>query len=215
MKGVFKVLAFSALFVLCVEARGRQTRLNKQDRSDEVRENRRQASESQFNVHMSKWHSWLFSELFPLFNIVSFKNDPCTAASDNSMYGTCMTTSECSSQGGTKDGNCAAGFGVCCTFITSCASAGGTNEISKASLIIFFTFCSLTYSVLELHLCAKLEVPQHWRIGHHLYLHGEHGIQSGHLLHPVGLWQFGHKFSNCQRWFDYWFLLCRISKFRI
>ncbi|TRY74988.1 hypothetical protein TCAL_12452 [Tigriopus californicus] len=38
--------------------------------------------------------------------------------------GTCLSVQECSSQGGTSDGNCASGFGVCCLFmITGC---GGT-----------------------------------------------------------------------------------------
>ena len=31
-----------------------------------------------------------------------------------SLPGTCYTSSECSSAGGSADGNCAAGFGVCC-----------------------------------------------------------------------------------------------------
>ena len=30
------------------------------------------------------------------------------------MCRTCLTTSECSSKGGSAQGNCAAGFGVCC-----------------------------------------------------------------------------------------------------
>ena len=40
----------------------------------------------------------------------------CTAKSDTSIYGICYTNTECESRSGTKDGNCAAGFGVCCTF---------------------------------------------------------------------------------------------------
>ena len=53
--------------------------------------------------------------------IKDFHNDhfyfsQCTAKSDTSMYGTCLTSSECSSKSGTSDGNCAAGFGVCCVF---------------------------------------------------------------------------------------------------
>merc|ERR1712008_381495 len=53
---------------------------------------------------------------FSLFTIVNFPNDQCTAKSDNTLYGTCYTASECTSKGGTADGNCAAGFGACCTF---------------------------------------------------------------------------------------------------
>jgi hypothetical protein len=33
------------------------------------------------------------------------------------MYGTCMSSEECTSKGGTADGNCAAGFGVCCMIV--------------------------------------------------------------------------------------------------
>ena len=40
----------------------------------------------------------------------------CTAKSDTTMYGTCYSSSQCTSKSGTVDGNCAAGFGVCCTF---------------------------------------------------------------------------------------------------
>ena len=85
-----------------------------------------------------------FSEIFSLFTIVTFPNEyvynflsiylhtyilmwfhnllffyksQCTAISDSTMFGTCYAETECSSKGGTVDGNCAAGFGVCCTFV--------------------------------------------------------------------------------------------------
>lgn len=62
--------------------------------------------------------------LFSVFNIVTFENSQCTAVSDTTMKGSCMSTTDCSSNGGTADGNCASGFGVCCMFIqTAC---GGT-----------------------------------------------------------------------------------------
>lgn len=38
----------------------------------------------------------------------------CTGASGD--MGTCFTTTECTEKGGSTDGNCAAGFGVCCVF---------------------------------------------------------------------------------------------------
>ena len=44
------------------------------------------------------------------------KNSPCDGKADPSTTGTCYTSTECNSRGGTVDGNCAAGFGVCCTF---------------------------------------------------------------------------------------------------
>ncbi|XP_059099774.1 uncharacterized protein LOC131893680 [Tigriopus californicus] len=63
-------------------------------------------------------------KLFSLFNIVQFQNDPCQALAALRTSGTCLSAQECSSQGGTMDGNCASGFGVCCIFtVTGC---GGT-----------------------------------------------------------------------------------------
>ncbi|XP_059087534.1 uncharacterized protein LOC131883941 [Tigriopus californicus] len=40
------------------------------------------------------------------------------------MKGTCMTSTECVSNGGAADGNCASGFGVCCSFVVR--GCGGT-----------------------------------------------------------------------------------------
>merc|ERR1712117_232574 len=56
---------------------------------------------------------------FSLFSIVQFPNEVCTSSSSTTTYGTCYTSSECSSAGGSADGNCAAGFGVCCVIYTS------------------------------------------------------------------------------------------------
>lgn len=57
--------------------------------------------------------------MFSLFNVVKFKNSPCQATSSAQLQGTCFTETECKSKGGSKDGNCAAGFGVCCIFRVS------------------------------------------------------------------------------------------------
>ena len=40
------------------------------------------------------------------------------------MRGVCLTTQECTNQGGSVGGGCAAGFGVCCMFTLS--TCGGT-----------------------------------------------------------------------------------------
>merc|ERR1719225_730195 len=56
---------------------------------------------------------------FSLFSVVTFPNDQCTgksSSSSNEIKGTCFTSSECSGKSGTADGNCAAGFGVCCSY---------------------------------------------------------------------------------------------------
>merc|ERR550534_1486463 len=65
---------------------------------------------------------------FSLFSIVQFPNQQCTASSSTTTYGTCYTSSECTTKGGSADGNCAAGFGVCCVITTStCSSSVSTN----------------------------------------------------------------------------------------
>ena len=58
---------------------------------------------------------------------MTFPNDQCTGVSTDG-YGTCYSKSECSNKGGTPDGNCAAGFGVCCTFtVSDCGSSIDQN----------------------------------------------------------------------------------------
>merc|ERR1712223_836074 len=57
---------------------------------------------------------------FSLFSVVTFKNEQCTSETTltgGARAGTRYTTTECSDKGGTKSGNCASGFGVCCVFI--------------------------------------------------------------------------------------------------
>ena len=48
------------------------------------------------------------AKLFSLFNVVRFRNDPCTTREDG-LTGTCMSSTECQSAGGIIQGNCAAG----------------------------------------------------------------------------------------------------------
>merc|ERR1719427_1938646 len=66
-------------------------------------------------------------KVFSLFSIVQFPNSACTSTSSTYSNGTCFTASECSSKGGTAQGNCAAGFGVCCIFSVS-ATASTISE---------------------------------------------------------------------------------------
>jgi len=67
-------------------------------------------------------------KVFSLFSVVTFPNKGCTSQSGTTgisgvnRNGTCYTTTECSSKGGTASGNCAAGFGVCCLFTYTAAS---------------------------------------------------------------------------------------------
>lgn len=70
----------------------------------------------------------LGSRAFSLFSIVQFPNAGCTASSSSTTYGTCYTSTECSAKGGSADGNCAAGFGVCCLVTSStCGATISTN----------------------------------------------------------------------------------------
>merc|ERR1719228_1955664 len=65
---------------------------------------------------------------FSLFSIVQFPNSGCISSSSSSTYGTCYTASECETKGGSADGNCASGFGVCCLITTNtCGSTVSTN----------------------------------------------------------------------------------------
>eukprot|EP00094_Tigriopus_californicus_P009921 TCALIF_09567-PA protein Name:"Protein of unknown function" AED:0.00 eAED:0.00 QI:4/1/1/1/0/0.28/7/18/133 len=61
--------------------------------------------------------------LFSLFNVVRFRNEPCSGGRLDNI-GTCMSSTECVSAGGNTIGNCAAGFGICCGF--SIVGCGGT-----------------------------------------------------------------------------------------
>merc|ERR1712141_810361 len=67
-------------------------------------------------------------KVFSLFSVVTFPNAGCTSQSGTTGFtgvnrnGTCYTATECSDNGGTASGNCAAGFGVCCLFVYSSAS---------------------------------------------------------------------------------------------
>lgn len=55
---------------------------------------------------------YLFSIVISLFSLVRFSNSPCTTSTG--YNGTCFTSAECSTKGGTGYGSCASGFGVCC-----------------------------------------------------------------------------------------------------
>lgn len=66
-------------------------------------------------------------KVLSLFSVVQFPNQVCTTESD-SLLGTCLASSECTSAGGTASGQCAAGFGVCCLITTSTCSSTISNN---------------------------------------------------------------------------------------
>ena len=67
-------------------------------------------------------------KIFSLFSIVQFPNLACTTTSGTYTNGTCFTQSECSAKGGSAQGNCAAGFGVCCVFTVSSSGSKITEN---------------------------------------------------------------------------------------
>jgi len=72
-------------------------------------------------------------KVFSLFSIVQFPNLACTTTSGTYTNGTCFTSSECAAKGGSVQGNCAAGFGVCCVFSVS---ATGTTISQNCTYIV-------------------------------------------------------------------------------
>jgi len=64
--------------------------------------------------------------MFSFLQVMKFPNDVC--AGSNSKNGTCYSSDECSSKGGTNSGTCANGFGVCCVFSLSCGQSSSENN---------------------------------------------------------------------------------------
>merc|ERR1712073_23759 len=60
-----------------------------------------------------------------IFSIVTFPNSEGQSTSDKENKGICYSSTECSGKGGLTEGNCAAGFGVCCV-IKIDSTSGGT-----------------------------------------------------------------------------------------
>lgn len=65
------------------------------------------------------------SKILSFIQVVRFPNDVCSGTSYN---GTCYTSEQCSSKGGTSAGSCASGFGICCTFTPSCNTTSSENN---------------------------------------------------------------------------------------
>jgi len=79
-----------------------------------------------FANHVSADTAEREGKFLSMFNIVRFPNDHCDAG--GSRNGTCYTKEECSNKGGTEDGSCASGYGVCCTFVASCGAVLSENN---------------------------------------------------------------------------------------
>ena len=95
-----------------------------------------------------------------VFNVVKFPNSACGAT--NGYNGTCYTSSECSSLGGTASGTCASSFGVCCVFNLLCGATTSANT-TYATINTFSTStdadpCTYTYCKCSEDVCKLREV---------------------------------------------------------
>jgi len=90
---------------------------------------------------------------FSIFQIIKFQNAPCIGGTRN---GTCFTSAECESAGGTEDGDCADGFGKCCVTILSDGATTSLNQsyVVKTSSSILstttFTICPCSSDVCRI-----------------------------------------------------------------
>merc|ERR1719211_841836 len=94
-----------------------------------------------------------------VFNVVKFPNSACGAT--NGYNGTCYTTSECSTLGGTASGTCASSFGVCCVFSIACGGSSSANNsyavISSYSTSTDSDPCTYTFCPVNTDVC-KLRI---------------------------------------------------------
>merc|ERR1712241_1495232 len=94
-----------------------------------------------------------------VFNVVKFPNSACGAS--NGYNGTCYTSSECSSLGGTASGTCASSFGVCCVFSIACGGSSSANNsyavISSYSTSTDSDPCTYTFCPTNTDVC-KLRI---------------------------------------------------------
>merc|ERR1739844_157945 len=85
-------------------------------------------------------------KVLPIFQVVKFPNDVCKGSSRN---GTCYTAEECTSKGGTNEGSCASGFGVCCTFTLSCGGSSSQNQTYLVQSSVTSLTSPCTYSICK------------------------------------------------------------------
>jgi len=64
-------------------------------------------------------------KLFPMVQIVTFENSPCTG--DNGDQGTCYSQKECENLAGVVAGRCANGYGACCVLSATCDGTISVN----------------------------------------------------------------------------------------
>jgi len=91
-------------------------------------------------------------KLLPIFQVVRFPNDVCTGTTRN---GTCFTAEECSNIGGTNEGSCASGFGVCCISALACGDSSSTNNsyIVQAGVTTLTSPCTYKICPCSTNIC--------------------------------------------------------------
>merc|ERR1719418_418721 len=91
-------------------------------------------------------------KVIPVFQVVKFPNDVCSATTKN---GTCYTSEECSNKGGTSSGSCASGFGVCCVFTLSCGGSASENQtyLVQSSVTTLTSPCKYTICPATSNIC--------------------------------------------------------------
>ncbi|XP_064096977.1 neuropilin-1-like [Macrobrachium nipponense] len=90
------------------------------------------------------------SKLFPVVQIVTFENGPCTAGTGE--RGTCYSQKECETLQGSASGTCANGFGVCCVLQATC---DGTISVNGT----YFTNPGYPSSYASPGMCSVLLKP--------------------------------------------------------
>merc|ERR1711990_940065 len=91
-------------------------------------------------------------KVLPVFQVIKFPNDVCAGATRN---GTCYTSEECSNKGGTSDGTCASGFGVCCVFALACGGSASENQtyLIQSSVTTLTSPCKYTICPSSTDIC--------------------------------------------------------------
>jgi len=113
-----------AILLVCTVLSSGQTNQNK-PASTHLWDNFRRKHNSLLNKTNSQHHRE--EKILSMFSIVSFQNFGCSSTKDGAN-GTCLSPSDCSGVGGTAEGTCASGFGICCIQrVQSCGATVDSN----------------------------------------------------------------------------------------
>ncbi|XP_059078417.1 uncharacterized protein LOC131876897 isoform X2 [Tigriopus californicus] len=93
------------------------------------------------------------SKVLSIFQIVQFKNGPCSTTGAQS--GTCYTQAECDAREGTAAGTCAGGFGVCCIINLACGGMSSENctYLAQTSSTTGTSTCQYTICPCDENIC--------------------------------------------------------------